>query len=58
MPWNVVVYTVPAVLIGGQIGPRLQGKVSQRAVEVGVGCLFTVIGVAMAVTALRNTLFG
>jgi len=58
VPWNVVVYTVPAVLIGGQIGPRLQGKVSQRAVEVGVGCLFTVIGVAMAVTALRNTLFG
>lgn len=58
VPWNVVVYTIPAVIIGGQIGPRLQGKVSQRAVEVGVGCLFTVIGVAMAVTALRNTLFG
>ena len=56
MPWNVLVYTVPAVLIGGQIGPRLQGKVSHRAVEIGIGWLFTVIGVAMAVTALRDSL--
>jgi uncharacterized membrane protein YfcA len=57
VPWNVLAYTVPAVVIGGQIGPRLQGKVSQRAVEVGMGFLFSVIGVAMAVTALRNSLF-
>ena len=26
IPWNVVIYTIPAVIIGGQIGPRLQGK--------------------------------
>ena len=26
VPWNVVVYTIPAVIIGGQIGPRLPGQ--------------------------------
>ncbi|MBT3915225.1 MAG: sulfite exporter TauE/SafE family protein [Rhodospirillaceae bacterium] len=57
VPWNVVVYTVPAVIIGGQIGPRLQGKFSQRAVEKGVAYLFLVIGIAMAYISIRNTFF-
>jgi hypothetical protein len=57
VPWNVVVYTVPAVIIGGQIGPRLQGRVSQRAMEKGIAYLFLVIGVAMAYIAIRNTFF-
>ena len=57
VPWNVVVYTVPAVIIGGQIGPRLQGKVSQRSMEKGIAYLFLVIGVAMAWIAIRNTFF-
>ena len=58
VPWNVVIYTVPAVIIGGQIGPSLQGRVPQRVVEIGLGCLFTVIGVAMAIVGFRNSLFG
>ena len=33
VPWNGVVYTIPAVIIGGQIGPRLQGKVAPRTME-------------------------
>ena len=57
VPWNVVIYTVPAVIIGGQIGPSLQGRVPQRVVEIGLGCLFTVIGVAMAIVGFRNSLF-
>jgi len=57
VPWNVVVYTVPAVIIGGQIGPRLQGKVSQRTMETAIGSLFLVIAIAMAWIAIRNTFF-
>tara|TARA_B100000315_G_scaffold201005_1_gene193349 strand:+ start:146 stop:1063 length:918 start_codon:yes stop_codon:yes gene_type:complete len=57
VPWNVVVYTIPAVIIGGQIGPRLQGKVSQRTMERAIGYLFLVIGIAMAYIAIRNTFF-
>ncbi len=47
VPWNIVCYTVPAVIIGGQIGPRLQGKVSHAAMERAIGGLFAVIGLAM-----------
>jgi uncharacterized membrane protein YfcA len=57
VPWNVVVYTIPAVIIGGQIGPRLQGKVSQRSMEKGIAYLFIVIGLAMGYIAIRNTFF-
>ena len=57
VPWNVVVYTIPAGIIGGQIGPRLQGKVSQRAMEKSIAYLFLVIGIAMAYIAIRNTFF-
>ena len=55
VPWNVVVYTIPAVILGGQIGPRLQGKIKQRIMEKAIAYLFLVIGVAMTWIAFRNT---
>lgn len=57
VPWNVVLYTVPAVLIGGQIGPRLQGKLPHRAVERAIAGLFAIIAVAMGYVAIRNAFF-
>ena len=45
------------VIIGGQIGPRLQGKISQRSMEKSIGYLFLLIGIAMSYIALRNTYF-
>jgi uncharacterized membrane protein YfcA len=54
VPWNLVCYTIPAVVVGGQIGPRLQGKVSQHAMVRAVGVLFAVIGLAMAWIVLRD----
>ena len=57
VPWNVVIYTVPAVIIGGQIGPRLQGKVSQHTMERSIGYLFLLIGIAMSYISIRNTFF-
>ncbi len=47
VPWNVVCYTIPAVVIGGQIGPRLQGKVSSKTMEIVIAWLFVAIGAAM-----------
>ncbi len=44
---DLVVYTVPAVIIGGRIGPRLQGKVSELVMERAIGVLFAIIGLAM-----------
>ncbi len=54
VPWNLIVYEVPGVLIGGQIGPRLQGLVSQRTMERAIGILFVLLAVAMMSVALRK----
>ena len=54
IPWNLVVYTVPAVIIGGQIGPRLQGTIPQRTMEKAIAILFGIIGVAMAFIVVRQ----
>ena len=54
VPWNLVMYTIPGVLIGGQIGPRLQGRISHRAMEVGIATLFVVLGVAMLFVAAKR----
>lgn len=56
VPWNVVVYTVPAVIIGGQIGPWLQGKIAQRTMEKAIAYLFVIVGIAMLWIASRALL--
>ena len=53
-PWNLVCYTIPAVIIGGQIGPWLQGRIAQRTMEKSIAILFGIIGVAMGWIVLRN----
>lgn len=47
VPWHLVVYTVPGVIIGGQIGSRLQGKLNPEKMEKLFAGLFGVIGIAM-----------
>jgi hypothetical protein len=56
IPWNLVCYTIPAVIIGGQIGPWLQGRIAQRTMEKSIAILFGVIGVAMGWIVLRGFL--
>jgi uncharacterized membrane protein YfcA len=45
---------VPGVLIGGQIGPRLAGLVSQRRMQRSIAVLFVFLSVAMMTVALRK----
>lgn len=52
IPWNLVCYTIPGVILGGQIGPRLQGRVPQRTMEMAIASLFVAIGIAMGYIAL------
>lgn len=47
VPWHLVAYTIPGVIIGGQIGPRLQGVISSHRMERVIASVFTVIGIAM-----------
>ncbi|NKB21882.1 MAG: TSUP family transporter [Alphaproteobacteria bacterium] len=53
IPWNLVCYTIPAVIIGGQIGPWLQGRIAQRTMEKAIAGLFGIIGVAMMWIVLK-----
>jgi hypothetical protein len=54
VPWNLVCYTIPGVLIGGQIGPRLQGFISQRSMERAIGVLFVLLAIAMMTVAMKK----
>jgi len=54
VPWNLVCYTIPAVIIGGQIGPLLQGRIAQRKLEKAIAILFGIIGVSMAWIVIRS----
>lgn len=39
---SLLLFTLPGVVIGAQLGPELAKRVSDRAMEVGLGGLFTV----------------
>ncbi len=47
VPWNLLCYDIPGVLIGGQIGPRLQGLVSHHAMRRAISVLFAILSIAM-----------
>jgi uncharacterized membrane protein YfcA len=54
IPWNLLVYDIPGVLIGGQIGPRLQGLVPQHQMRRAISLLFVVLAIAMMAVAGRK----
>ena len=51
IPWTLLLWDIPGVLIGGQIGPRLQGKIKQVTMQRAIGSLFFVLSVAMGYVA-------
>ena len=54
VPWNLLFYDIPGVLIGGQIGPRLQGRISPHTMRRAISILFVLLAVAMMSVALRK----
>ncbi len=54
VPWNLLLYDIPGVLIGGQIGPRLQGKIAPHTMRRAIAVLFIVLAVAMMSVARRK----
>ncbi|HEY5643175.1 MAG TPA: sulfite exporter TauE/SafE family protein [Woeseiaceae bacterium] len=54
VPWHLIAYTIPGVIIGGQIGPRLQGAISQRTMEHAIGILFVLLAAGMFWVALKK----
>jgi len=39
---NLLLFTVPGVVVGAQLGPELARRVSDRAMEIALGILFTI----------------
>jgi uncharacterized membrane protein YfcA len=54
VPWDLLVWDIPGVLIGGQIGPRLQGLVGQRTMQRAIAVLFIILAIAMLAVARQK----
>ncbi|SDX78047.1 sulfite exporter TauE/SafE family protein [Halobellus clavatus] len=50
-PWNMVVFTVPATVTGGQIAPYVSSALSTSTIKAFVGGLFAIIAVALFLMA-------
>ena len=50
---NVVLFTIPGVVIGGQIGPYVQKRVNPDFMKIGISFLFVVIGLFMLFTLMK-----
>jgi uncharacterized membrane protein YfcA len=50
-PWNMVVFTVPATVTGGQIAPYVSNALDTGTIQKGVGVLFTGISIALFLMA-------
>ncbi|MDR9459089.1 MAG: sulfite exporter TauE/SafE family protein [Dehalococcoidia bacterium] len=50
--WYVVVWSIPGVIIGAQIGPRFAGRIPTRIAERVIATLFLTIGILVIVTQI------
>jgi uncharacterized membrane protein YfcA len=41
--FSIVIFTVPGVIIGGQIGSRIASHIPQRSLEIGLAVIFIVV---------------
>lgn len=55
IPWSLVVYTIPGVIIGAQVATATQGRISRETLELAVGGLFGVIGLAFLGLTLKQS---
>lgn len=49
---NIIIFTIPGVIIGGQIGPKLQKSIQEDIMKVSVSIAFVLIGVFMFLTLI------
>jgi uncharacterized membrane protein YfcA len=50
---NIIIFTIPGVVIGGQIGPKLQKTLPEDKMKVGISILFVLIGIFMLYTLIK-----
>ncbi|MDT8392915.1 MAG: sulfite exporter TauE/SafE family protein [Bacteroidales bacterium] len=49
---NLLVFTAPGVIIGGQLGAKIQSSIPEDKMKVGIALLFAIIGVFMLYTLI------
>jgi hypothetical protein len=49
---NIVAFTIPGVIIGGQIGPKLQKVIPEDKMKVSISFLFVLVGSFMLYTLI------
>lgn len=54
IPWNLVCYTIPGVIIGGQLGPRFQGRIARVLMVRAIALVFFIIALTMLATVYRD----
>ena len=54
VPWNLLCYDIPGVLIGGQIGPKLQGTIPPHVMRHAISILFVILAIAMMTVAYQK----
>jgi len=42
---NIIIFTIPGVIIGGQLGPRISSKIPQRVMVISLGVIFIIVAV-------------
>lgn len=56
VPWNLIAFIVPGVVIGGQLAPRMQGRLSQRTMEKILAGVFGAVGATFATISVESLL--
>lgn len=47
---NIIIFTIPGVIIGGQLGPLPQKRLPKDVMKIGVSILFVLVGALMLFT--------
>ncbi len=50
---SIVVFTIPGVIIGGQLGPQITGRIPERTLIRSIGWLFLAVAAITLWEALR-----
>lgn len=53
VPWRLVVFTIPGVLIGGQLAPALAGQLPDVLIQRVAAIVFFIVGLGFCVAALQ-----
>lgn len=54
IPWNLIVMTIPGVIIGGQIGPKISSGLSSEKSEKILIAIFVIFGFIMLLKAVLS----